>query len=201
MQEGVGIVFLLPRPVNVGKQHIEHVALGHAAAGVPISGMNPPFAFSQPMLIYGTANTNGCLCGFVNIVDQPTLGQMRLLPGFSWDDLRENWKSELDSSEMDAKVLALGISLLFVFHGRFWTTFFRLHNVRYSGHFKRAMSKPIKKELEEELARTYHAMQYASSAREISKLEGRRDGLQYAIEVVARTVDTDSPQTTERKWK
>jgi hypothetical protein len=39
---------------------------------------------------------------------------MRLLPGFSWDDLRDNWKSELDSSEIlhDAQV-----SLLFVFHG------------------------------------------------------------------------------------
>jgi hypothetical protein len=35
VQEGVGIVFLLPRPVNICKQHIEHVALGHAAVGAP----------------------------------------------------------------------------------------------------------------------------------------------------------------------
>ena len=83
--------------------------------------MDPPYAFCQDILIYGSANQNGCLCGYVNMVDQPTVGQMRLRSGFSWNDLRENWRSELESDEIapDATALALGISLLFVFHGRY----------------------------------------------------------------------------------
>ena len=121
LPEGLGVVFLLPRPVNIGKeQSVEHVAVGHAPAGEAISGMTPPFAFSQELLIYGAANEKGCLCGFVNMVDQPTIGQMRLLPGSSWIDLRENWRTELEYDEIvpDAHVLALGISLLLVFKGR-----------------------------------------------------------------------------------
>ena len=123
LPESLGVVFLLPRPVNIGEeQSVEHVAVGHARAGKAISGMLPSFAFSQEILIYGAANEKGCLCGYVNVVDQPTIGQMRLLPGSSWIDLRENWRSELDYDEIvpDARVLALGISLSLVFKGRSW---------------------------------------------------------------------------------
>jgi hypothetical protein len=122
LPKSLGTVFLLPRLVNIGKgQSIGHVAIGHApGGGEPISGVTPAFAFSQDILIYGAANEKGVLCGFVNMVDQPTIGQIRLLPGSSWIDLRENWTRELDHDEIvpDAHVLALGISFLLGLRGR-----------------------------------------------------------------------------------
>ena len=41
---------------------------------------------------------------------------MRLQPGFSWDDLHEDWRIKLEAEDLipDAKLLALALSLLFV---------------------------------------------------------------------------------------
>ena len=77
------------------------------------------YLFFRPILIYGAGNQSGCRCGFI-MVAQPSIGSIRLGPGFSWNDLTENWKRELESDEIvsDAKLLALGISLLVGFHDR-----------------------------------------------------------------------------------
>jgi hypothetical protein len=57
---------------------------------------------------------------FVNLKDQPRIETLRLAPEFSWSDISEDWRTELESDDIlpDAKLLAFGITLLFVFRGR-----------------------------------------------------------------------------------
>jgi hypothetical protein len=55
---GFGTVFILPRPFSIGgDQEIEHVAVAHGTAGVPIKGTTPgttpQIVFRQDLLIYG----------------------------------------------------------------------------------------------------------------------------------------------------
>lgn len=111
---GFGTVFILPRPFSIGAgQEIEHVAVAHARAGVPITGTTPQIVFRQDLFIYGAASKAGCLCGFVNMADQPTIGSIKLLPGFSWNDLAADWRTQLETDEIrpDTMLFALAISL------------------------------------------------------------------------------------------
>jgi hypothetical protein len=89
LRPGSGIVFLLPRPVSAGyRDKIEHVAVAHAQAGVPIPETRPAIVFRQDLLIYAAGTGSGALCGYVNTEDQPTLVQVKLLPGSSWSGRR-----------------------------------------------------------------------------------------------------------------
>jgi hypothetical protein len=121
IRAGTGVVFLLPWPVQIGKdQAVEHVAIAHAASGVPVQGITPPILFRDSLLIYAAGNEHGILCGFINAMQQPTIGAIRLKPGFSWHDMADDWRTRLEDDELrpDANLLALALALCFVCHNR-----------------------------------------------------------------------------------
>ena len=95
------------------------MAVALAAAGRAIQGTSPPIVCTGNLLIYAAANERGVLCGFVNMAQQP-VGSIRLQPGFSWHDLADDRRTQLEEDQLrpDAYVLALAISLCFVCHNR-----------------------------------------------------------------------------------
>jgi hypothetical protein len=107
-----GVLFLLPRPVEIAKDdEIEHVAVAHVTAGICTEGLG--ITFPDSLLIYASANKGGIFCGHVNMQDQPTVGQIKLLQRFSWSYLDEGRRAQRESHEIgrDAMVLGLAVAL------------------------------------------------------------------------------------------